>query len=33
MRTGKSIQSVKLETRMPCPHTLWFSRCWDIFYT
>jgi len=21
----------KLETRMPCPHTLWFSRCWDVF--
>jgi len=17
--------------QMPCPHTLWFSRCWDIF--
>jgi len=21
---------VKLETRMPCPHTLWFSRCWNV---
>ena len=29
MRTGQSIQRVKLETRMPCPHTLWFSRCWE----
>jgi len=24
MRTAQSIQRVKLETRMPCPHTLWF---------
>jgi len=31
MRTGESMQRVKLETRMPCPHTLWFSRCWDVF--
>jgi len=21
----------KLETRMPCPHTLWFSTCWGVF--
>jgi len=31
MRTGESTQRVKLETRMPCPHTLWFSRCWDVY--
>jgi len=24
-------QMFLLVTRMPCPHTLWFSRCWDIF--
>jgi len=18
-------------TQMPCPHTLWFIRCWDVF--
>jgi len=27
MRTGWSIQRVKLETRMPCPHT-----CSDVFF-
>jgi len=32
MRTGESIQRVKLETRMPCAHTLWFSRSWDVFF-
>jgi len=32
MRNGWSIQRVKLETRMPCPHTLWSSRCWDVFF-
>jgi len=32
MRTGQSTQRVNLETRMPCPHTLWFSRCWDVFF-
>jgi len=31
MRTGESMQSVKLVTRLPWPHTLWFSRCWDVF--
>jgi len=27
MRTGESMQRVKPETRMPCPHT-----CWDVFF-
>jgi len=31
MRTGESMQRVKLVSRMPCPHTLWFSSCWDVF--
>jgi len=31
IRTGESMQRVKLVTRMPCPHDLWFSRCWDVF--
>jgi len=22
------MQKVKLETRMPYPHILWYSRCW-----
>jgi len=29
MRTEESMQRVKLETRMPCSHALWFSSCWD----
>jgi len=33
MRTGQSMQRVKLVTRMPCPHTLWFSRCWGLYLT
>jgi len=33
MRTGENMQWGKLETRMPCAHTLWFSRCWDVFRT
>jgi len=20
-------------TRLPYPHTLWFSRCWEVFWT
>jgi len=32
MRTGESMQRVKLETRMPCPHTFWFSTCWGVFF-
>jgi len=31
MRSGWSIQRVEPETRMPCPHPLWISRCWDFF--
>ena len=33
MRTGESMQRVKLVAGMPCPHTLWFSRCWCAFLT
>jgi len=25
-------ESKAIETRLPCPHTLWFSRCWDVFF-
>jgi len=31
MRTGESLQRVKLAARMPCPHTSCFSRCWGDF--
>jgi len=24
-------ESKAIVTRMPCPYTLWFSRCWDVF--
>jgi len=25
------VESKAIVTRMPCPHILWFSRCWDVF--
>jgi len=31
MRTGEIMPRVKLVTRIPCPHAVWFSRCWGIF--
>ena len=33
MRTGESMQRVKLVARMPCSHSLCFSRCWGVFLT
>jgi len=27
------MQRIKLVARMPCPHTLCFSRCWGVFST
>jgi len=25
------MQRVKLVAGRPCPHTLWFIRCWSVF--
>jgi len=30
MQTGESMQSKAIVIRLPCPHILWFSKCWDI---
>jgi len=31
MRTGESMQRIKLLARMPCQHTSCFNRCWGVF--
>jgi len=31
MRTGESMQRIKLVRRMPFPHTLCFNRCWGVY--
>jgi len=30
MQTGESMQRA-IVTRMPCPHALWLSKCWNVF--